>query len=121
MEFYQSIPGGELKAMTYGESPMGDKMPEPAKRLVMHSHLVNEKFTIMASDTMPDHQITVGNNISVMVVCDSDEEVNTLFDSFSQGAKITMPVADQFWNARFGTLTDKFGINWMFNHERNRN
>ena len=24
---------------------------------------------------------------------------------------------DQFWGARFGMLTDKFGINWMFNCE----
>ena len=25
------------------------------------------------------------------------------------------PLADQFWGARFGMFTDKFGINWMFN------
>ncbi len=28
-----------------------------------------------------------------------------------------MPVADQFWGARFGMLTDRFGIQWMFNFE----
>ena len=35
----------------------------------------------------------------------------------SDGAEITMPLADQFWGARFGMLTDKFGMNWMFNCE----
>ena len=32
-------------------------------------------------------------------------------------ASNTMPLADQFWGARFGMLTDKFRINWMFNCE----
>ena len=31
---------------------------------------------------------------------------------------IIMPLADQFWGARFGMLTDKFGLNWMFNCEK---
>jgi PhnB protein len=24
-----------------------------------------------------------------------------------------MPLQDQFWGARFGQLTDRFGIDWM--------
>jgi len=26
-------------------------------------------------------------------------------------------LADTFWGARFGTLTDAFGVQWMFNCE----
>jgi uncharacterized glyoxalase superfamily protein PhnB len=26
-------------------------------------------------------------------------------------------VPDTFWGARFGMLTDQFGINWMFNFD----
>ncbi len=28
-----------------------------------------------------------------------------------------MQLQDAFWGARFGMLTDQFGINWMFNFE----
>ena len=28
-----------------------------------------------------------------------------------------MPV-QEFWGARFGMLTDKFGVHWMFNYEQ---
>ena len=28
-----------------------------------------------------------------------------------------MPLQDAFWGARFGMLTDQFGVNWMFNFE----
>jgi len=33
------------------------------------------------------------------------------------GGKVTMPLADAFWGARFGMLVDKFGLHWMFNCE----
>jgi PhnB protein len=26
-----------------------------------------------------------------------------------------MPLKDMFWGSYFGSLTDKFGIKWMFN------
>jgi PhnB protein len=29
-----------------------------------------------------------------------------------------MPLADQFWGARFGMLIDQFGIAWMLNWEK---
>jgi PhnB protein len=28
------------------------------------------------------------------------------------GAKVDMPLADQFWGDRYGKLTDPFGHNW---------
>lgn len=35
----------------------------------------------------------------------------------AKGGKITMPLQDTFWGARFGMLQDKFGVSWMFNHD----
>ena len=29
-----------------------------------------------------------------------------------------MPMQETFWAERFGMLTDKFGINWMFNCDK---
>jgi PhnB protein len=31
-----------------------------------------------------------------------------------------MELQDTFWGARFGMLKDKFGVNWMFNQEKNK-
>ena len=38
----------------------------------------------------------------------------------AEGGKVTMPLAKQFWRATFGMLQDKFGVNWMFNHEEKK-
>lgn len=31
-----------------------------------------------------------------------------------------MPLQDMFWGARFGMLTDQFGVRWMINFEKAR-
>lgn len=33
---------------------------------------------------------------------------------------VRMPLQDTFWNAHFGMLTDQFGVNWMFNFEKQK-
>ena len=44
------------------------------------------------------------------------------FKGLSEGAQVTMPLADTFWNAYFGMLTDQFGVQWMVNvdHEEEK-
>ena len=43
----------------------------------------------------------------------SKEEADKLFNGLSAGGRVTMPLQKTFWSDYFGTLTDKFGINWM--------
>jgi PhnB protein len=38
-----------------------------------------------------------------------------LFIALAAGGKVTMELTDMFWGAYFGTCTDKYGIQWMFN------
>ena len=117
MTFYQRCLGGELSIMPFAEAP-GDFPPE-AKDRVMHARIVKDgAILVMASDTMPGHAFHQGNNFSISIDCQSPEEINRLFAAFSENAKITMPLQDAFWGARFGMLTDRFGVNWMFNFEK---
>jgi PhnB protein len=104
--------------MPFSEMP-GD-YPKEARDRVMHSRITKgDAVLLMASDTMPGHGFTLGTNFSVSVHCESQEEIDRLFAAFSEKAKkITMPLQDAFWGARFGMLTDQFGVNWMFNFEK---
>ena len=43
------------------------------------------------------------------------KHLRILTECSSQGGNIIMPLADMFFGAYFGELTDKFGINWMLN------
>ena len=37
------------------------------------------------------------------------------FEKLKQDGQAKMPLKEQFWGEKFGMLTDKFGIKWMFN------
>ncbi len=45
-------------------------------------------------------------------------EQERVFNALSEGGQVSMPLQDTFWGARFGMLADKFGVNWMFNYDK---
>ena len=95
------------------------KVPGPpgSENRVIHARLHKGSAVLMASDSQPGMPVSAGNNVHINVDCESVEEIERVFKAFSQDATVTMPLADQFWGAKFGMLTDKFGMNWMFNCE----
>ncbi len=73
---------------------------------------------LMASDSRLDMPVTQGDNFFVSIGTESIEETERLFKALEVGGKVTMPPQETPWAMRFGMLTDKFGINWMFNFEK---
>ena len=60
---------------------------------------------------------TVGNNISLAIVSKDLEEVKSLFHKLKEGGKIGMELQETFWSKCYGSVTDKFGIEWQFNYD----
>ncbi|HKP68931.1 MAG TPA: glyoxalase/bleomycin resistance/extradiol dioxygenase family protein [Pyrinomonadaceae bacterium] len=120
VEFYKNKLGAEvLFTQTYGESPMGDKVSDDNKGKVMHTSFKIGDSVIMACDNVfTENPTTVGNNISLALGSNDPAGADKLFDQLAEGGTITMPMQETFWAERFGMLTDKFGINWMFNCEK---
>jgi PhnB protein len=73
---------------------------------------------IMASDTMegmgPPH--ATGNAFSISLSPDSRQEADRVFRALGEGGTVTMPLADQFWGDYYGSVTDRFGVQWMVNY-----
>ncbi|HAP43355.1 MAG: hypothetical protein A2087_10760 [Spirochaetes bacterium GWD1_61_31] len=118
MEFYRSCLGGELSLMTYGDSPDGASLPPAERAKLMHAHLKTVSFSLMAADQQQGGPMRRGNDVSLMLYCESEAEIQRLFPLLSAGGKVDMPLAEQFWGAVFGNFTDRFGINWMMNWDR---
>jgi PhnB protein len=113
MKFYHSVLGGELTMQTFGETKMAER-PEDNDRII-HASLKNGALSFMASDTMPGRQAQVGENIHMSLSGDNQAWLTEVFNKFSQGGKVDMPLAKQFWGDIYGQLTDKFGVHWMIN------
>lgn len=112
MEFYQSIFGGELVVMGFADFGMPD-MPADG---VMHAALNAGRFSMYASDAMegaPDTWQGTRNYISLMG--DEVEEMTGWFNSLAEGGNVGAALERQVWGDLYGQLTDRYGIEWMFN------
>jgi PhnB protein len=117
MTFYKECLGGELSMMSVGESPMAAQMPPEAKKNILHAKLDSGSVTIMASDMMGPGGVTKGTNVSLTLNCSSNKEADALYAKLCAGGKATHPMKEEFFGY-YGDLTDKFGLNWMLNHEK---
>lgn len=87
-------------------------MPTEDKNKVMHASIKVGPIMLMGSDWM-DQDFRMGNNAQIYLDCQSQAEVDELHKSLSEGGKSTMKPDKFFWGSYFGSVTDKFGINWM--------
>ena len=116
LEFYCAALNGEvIFKQTFGESPM--ETPESQKDKVMHASFKAGDLTFMVSDGMAGQSVTSGSHLSLSLNFNDLDEINKTFTSLSEGGKVTMELQDTYWTAKFGMLTDKYGFNWMFNHD----
>jgi PhnB protein len=101
----------------FGAEELGrHTMPNSTK--IMHAEIMIGKTKMMVNDEFPEKgcsgAASIGGSPVVfnLNVENADAAAQRAADA---GAQITMPVADQFWGARYGQLRDPFGNQWAVN------
>ncbi len=118
-EFYRSVFGGEFMILTtFREGPAGMGVPEEELDRIMHVSLPVGSSVLMGSDSCSvfGPPPVAGNNFSLSFVAQSREEADQRFAQLSQGGEASFPMQDMFWGSYFGSLTDKFGIQWQVSY-----
>lgn len=122
--FYKSVFGTEFQGqgiMRMGDVPPQEGQPplsEKDKNMVMHVMLpILGGHQLMGTDACESmgFNLTFGNNIHINLEPDTRAETDRLFNALSEGGKVEVPLQEMFWGDYFGSLTDKFGVKWMFN------
>lgn len=121
--FYRTVFGGDFAGPIhrFSEVPAAPDQPpmsEADKNLVMHVELPILAGHILMGTDAPGtmgFKVAHGNSMYINLEPDTRAETDRLFAALSEGGDVDMPMADMFWGDYFGTLTDKFGIRWMFN------
>ncbi len=90
------------------------RMPGPDGK-IMHAELKIGDSIIFLSDENPQMNVkspqTLGGSTCTLNVYVPNVD-ETFKQAITAGGKESMPVADQFWGDRYGTLTDPFGYSW---------
>lgn len=127
-EFYKSVFGGEFvggvnRFKDIPPSPESPKLSDADMNLIMHIELrILGGHRLMGTDAPASmgFNVNMGNNVHISLHPDSKEEADALFAKLSEGGKVEMPMDDMFWGAYFGSLRDKFGVQWMINYEHQK-
>ena len=112
MSFYESVFGGTLSVMTFGDAGA----PDVDSAAVMHAMLETpDGFTLMASDLPPGMPHQSGSSISVSLSGDDADQLRGWWQQLSEGGTVNVPLEKQMWGDEFGACTDRFGVDWMVN------
>ncbi|TCP28750.1 PhnB protein [Scopulibacillus darangshiensis] len=117
LEYYKDVFDGEISdVQTYGEADFPTP-PEAAEKII-HGRFKKGDFLVMVSDTFPGKPVQFGNNISLALELENEEEIQALYDALSQQGSVHMELQDTFWGAKYAKVQDKFGITWDLNYTK---
>ncbi len=101
----------------FGAVELG-RMPAEGSDKIMHASLLINGSMVFLNDDFPEMsggrpntpEALGGSPVTIHLTMN---EVDSAFDrALKAGATTVMPVADQFWGARYGVLQDPFGHQW---------
>ncbi len=116
-KFYEECLGAKIQfMMTHAEAPSAENVPAEWRNKIMHAALAVGNEILMGSDAPPDHY-QQPEGFSVSLQTKDTAEAERIFKAMTKNGKISMPLQQTFWAARFGMLVDQFGIPWMINCE----
>jgi len=114
-KFYEQALGGKIASMhSYDSTPAGQQVPADWQKKLMHAEMKIGEAVLMGAD-VPAERYQSPQGFSITFQTDQPAEADRVFEALAEKAQVQMPIQQTFWSARFGMLTDQFGIPWMVN------
>ncbi|MCL2212926.1 MAG: VOC family protein [Oscillospiraceae bacterium] len=112
INFYKETLGAEVRVINYAkDAPADSGMDSLPSNFVMYSEIFICGMTFMLSDGA-ETPLPFGH-FSYMVVYETEEEVRAIFAKLSDGGKVETPLDTTFWSNLYGSVADRFGVNWQ--------
>jgi PhnB protein len=110
---YERVLGADRISVTRAGDVPATTVSEDQTNRIVHGVLRLGAAQLLVSDATSSSPS--GSNIHVALDFADLDEMTRCFNALSEKGTITVPLQDTFWGARFGMLTDRFGVRWMFN------
>jgi len=115
---YERALGARTEIVTHFGDMGGTTIAPEHKDRVTHAMLHLGEGAIMMSDSRPEDPPVKEGNVQVCLELTTEEDQTAKFNALAEGGRVTMPLQDTFWGARFGMLVDAVGVQWMFNYTK---
>jgi predicted 3-demethylubiquinone-9 3-methyltransferase (glyoxalase superfamily) len=111
MNFYTSIiEDSQITSIVrYGANEDG---PEGT---VMQANFTLKGQEFICIDSYVKHQFSFTPSFSIFVTCNTEEELDNLYEKLGEGGQALMPLNDYGFSKKFGWLNDRFGVSWQLN------
>ncbi|ARJ22147.1 VOC family protein [Bacillus sp. ISL-8] len=80
---------------------------------VIHATFTLNGQEFMCIDSYVKHDFTFTPAMSLYVTCDTEKEIETVFNKLAQDGKVLMPLGSYPFSNKFGWLNDKYGVSWQ--------
>lgn len=111
VNFYTSLFEGSKtgKITRYAEAGQEVHGQEPGAVMTVDFVLAGQKF--IALNGGPHFKFTPA--ISFYVTCETEDEVDELWEKLSEGGTPMMPLDKYDWSEKYGWVQDKYGLTWQ--------
>ncbi|NMD71697.1 VOC family protein [Bacillus sp. DNRA2] len=111
MNYYTSIIDDSkiISIVRYGANESGDE------GTVMQATFSLKGQEFMCIDSNIKHQFSFTPSFSIYVTCETEKELDYLYEKLIDGGQALMPLGDYGFSKKFGWLNDKFGVSWQLN------
>lgn len=111
MNFYTSLieDSAITNIVRYGANESGDE------GTVMQAIFTLKGQEFMCIDSNVKHQFSFTPSFSIFVTCNTEEELDNIYQKLNEGGQALMPLGDYGFSKKFGWLNDRFGVSWQLN------
>ena len=82
---------------------------------VLHATFILKGQAYMAIDNTNRDEHQFSPAMSLFVACDSEEEIDRVYDQLSLRGTVLMPLEESPFSEKFAWVEDHFGVSWQLN------
>lgn len=83
--------------------------------LIMRAVFMLKDQEFICMDSSIKHEFDFTPSFSIFLECDSEDEIEELFQKLSAGGNVLMPLDQYEFSRKFGWLNDRYGVSWQLN------
>jgi len=113
LRFYEASGLGAIRVLRrYEGTPLAERDGGAWRDKILHSEFEGPGLRLCASDGADSEPM---KGCALLIEIDDPVAAGAVFAALSEGGRVTVPFARQFWGDHYGNFTDRFGVQWAVN------